>query len=300
MKLVIDKNVLHKSLSHILGVVERRNTIPILSNLKITIDSNQPNSVFFTATDMDISITEGLEASTEGEGSFTVPAHILHDIVRKLPDVDITFSYNNDDSNKKLILSANKSRFTLPVLSAEEFPEIAMNDISHTFTIDKKSLSKLLDKSRFAISTEETRYYLNGVYLHHTTANDNRQVLRVVSTDGHRLASIQIDLPDGAADMPSIIVPRKAVFEIRKILEEENNELLLNLEISESKIKLSFNNTILISKLIDGSFPDYTRVIPQDNNITLNTAIKPLNEAIDRVATIASDKSKSINNYFSQ
>jgi len=295
MKITIDKNILQKSLSHIQGVVERRNSVPILSNLKITIDENIPNKVNITATDMDIAISEDLEAIIDGSGSITVPAHKLHDIVRKLPDgCDVIVSYNESSTGQKLTVKAQKSNFTLPVLPSSDYPEIDIQNVSHKFTLARKDLVKLLDKARFAISTEETRYYLNGIYLHHAVANENRKVLRAVATDGHRLASIQTDLPEGAAEMPAIIIPRKTVMEIRKILEEEQNDLEINIEISESKIKVSFQDITLISKLIDGSFPDYQRVIPQNNNKVLTTDLKPLNQAIDRVATITSDKSKSI------
>ncbi|MDC0857697.1 DNA polymerase III subunit beta, partial [Rickettsiales bacterium] len=283
------------SLSHIQGVVERRNSVPILSNLKITIDENIPNKVNITATDMDIAISEDLEAIIDGFGSITVPAHKLHDIVRKLPDgCDVIISYNESSTGQKLTVKAQKSNFTLPVLPSSDYPEIDIQNVSHKFTLARKDLVKLLDKARFAISTEETRYYLNGIYLHHAIANENRKVLRAVATDGHRLASIQTDLPEGATEMPAIIIPRKTVMEIRKILEEEQNDLEINIEISESKIKVSFQDITLISKLIDGSFPDYQRVIPKNNNKVLTTDLKPLNQAIDRVATITSDKSRSI------
>ncbi|MBL6785068.1 MAG: DNA polymerase III subunit beta [Rickettsiales bacterium] len=295
MKLTIDKNILQKSLSHIQGVVERRNSVPILSNLKITIDESKPNKINLTATDMDIAISEDLEAIIEGFGAITVPAHKLYDIVKKLPDsCDVVMQYEPQDSSQKLTVKAQKSKFTLPVLPASDYPEIDIQNVSHSFNLNRKDLVKLLDKARFAISTEETRYYLNGIYLHQANANDNRKVLRAVATDGHRLASIQTNLPEGATDMPSIIIPRKTVMEIRKVLEEEQNDLEIKIDLSESKIQVSYSDFTLISKLIDGSFPDYERVIPQNNTKVLTTELKPLNQAIDRVATITSDKSKSI------
>ncbi|MBT4922479.1 MAG: DNA polymerase III subunit beta [Rickettsiales bacterium] len=295
MKLTIDKNILQKSLSHIQGVVEKRNSVPILSNLKITLDEATPNKINITATDMDIAISEDLEAITEGAGAITVPAHTLHDIVRKLPDgCDVVMKYDVNSTNQKLKVTAKKSNFTLPILPASDYPEIDIQNVSHKFTVNRKSFVKLLDKARFAISTEETRYYLNGIYLHQATANDSRQVLRAVATDGHRLASIQTDLPEGASGMPSVIIPRKTVMEIRKILEEEQNDLEVTIEVSEAKIKVSFSDITLISKLIDGSFPDYERVIPKNNTKVLTTDLKPLTQAIDRVSTITSDKSKSI------
>ena len=227
MKITIDKNILQKSLSHIQGVIERRNSVPILSNLKITIDENIPNKVNITATDMDIAISEDLEA-IDGSGSITVPAHKLHDIVRKLPDgCDVIVSYNESSTGQKLTVKAQKSNFTLPVLPSSDYPEIDIQNVSHKFILARKDLVKLLDKARFAISTEETRYYLNGIYLHNTVANENRKVLRAVATDGHRLASIQTDLPEGAADMPAIIIQEKQLWKLERSLKKNKMTLRL-------------------------------------------------------------------------
>jgi len=291
MQFKIDRSSLLKSLSHIQGVVERRNTIPILSNVKIEADNS---ALKFTATDMDVAITENIEAEVTTPGNITVPAHTFHDIVRKLPeDSQVECSYSEGDSAKTLKIIAAKCSFTLPVIEANDFPVIETGDITHSFSVTKKDFLKLLDKSKFAISTEETRYYLNGIYLHDTQSNGN-DVLRAVATDGHRLARIEVALPEGAKGIPKIIIPRKTILEIKKVLDEDTEDQDIKVDISATKIKLEYSNVVLISKLIDGNFPDYERVIPTNNTLTLKTKVKPLTTAIDRVSTISSDKGKAV------
>lgn len=291
MHFKIDRNLLLKSLSHIQGVVERRNTIPILSNVKIEAENAK---LQFTATDMDVAVTDNIEAKILKTGSITVPAHTFHDIVKKLPDeVTIDCIYDQENSNKILQIAAAQCNFTLPVIEANDFPIIETGEITHQFTIQKNNFLKLLDKSKFAISTEETRYYLNGIFLH-DTVNNSKNVLRAVATDGHRLARVEVDLPEGAKDMPKIIIPRKTILEIKKFLDENIENKEVKIYISASKIKFEFANITLISKLIDGNFPDYERVIPTNNNHILKTEVKPLTTAIDRVSTISSEKGKAV------
>ncbi|MFZ8864288.1 MAG: DNA polymerase III subunit beta [Rickettsiales bacterium] len=291
MHFKIDRNLLLKSLSHIQGVVERRNTIPILSNVKIEAENAK---LQFTATDMDVAVTDNIEAEILKTGSITVPAHTFHDIVKKLPDeVTIDCIYDQENSNKILQIAAAQCNFTLPVIEANDFPIIETGEITHQFTIQKNNFLKLLDKSKFAISTEETRYYLNGIFLH-DTVNNSKNVLRAVATDGHRLARVEVDLPEGAKDMPKIIIPRKTILEIKKFLDENIENKEVKIYISASKIKFEFANITLISKLIDGNFPDYERVIPTNNNHILKTEVKPLTTAIDRVSTISSEKGKAV------
>ncbi len=292
MHFKIDRNLLLKSLSHIQGVVERRNTIPILSNVKIEAENAK---LQFTATDMDVAVTDNIEAEILNAGSITVPAHTFHDIVKKLPDgVNIDCIYDQENSTKTLQINAAQCNFTLPIIEANDFPVIETGEITHKFTIKKNDFLKLLDKSKFAISTEETRYYLNGIFLHDTINNNNKSVLRAVATDGHRLARVEVDLPDGANDMPKIIIPRKTILEIKKFLDENTENKEVKIYISATKIKFEFANITLISKLIDGNFPDYERVIPTNNNLILKTAVKPLTTAIDRVSTISSEKGKAV------
>ena len=283
MKISVERDILLKSLNHIQSVVERRNTIPILSNVKI-IANNE--GISLTATDLDLEIIEKLDkANTAEEGQITTSAHTLYDIVRKLPEGSLLDITTKD--NEKLELSCGKSNFELSTLPIEDFPEMSSGEMPCNFIIDSEELATMIDKSKFAISTEETRYYLNGIFFH---AINN--CLRSVATDGHRLACIQADLPKGADDIPSIIIPRKTIGEVRKLIEDiEGN---INLFISETKIRFEVTNISLTSKLIDGTFPDYERVIPKTNTKIMTVKTNDFASSIDRVATISSDKSKAV------
>ncbi len=290
MQLKISRSDLLKSLSHIQGVVERRNTIPILSNVKLEANDN---SLGFTATDMDLAISETQSAEISTPGNITVPAHTFYDIARKLPeDAEVNINYAGDNESS-LKITAGNCNFSLPVIPANDFPIIEAGDITHSFEIARGDLIKLFDKSKFAISTEETRYYLNGIFLHDATQNGNN-VLRAVATDGHRLARIDVPLPEGGKDIPKIIIPRKAIHEIKKVLDEAENVEKVKLSISATKIQVEIAGSIIVSKLIDGNFPDYERVIPTNNNNVLKTKVTPLKTAIDRVSTISSDKGRAV------
>ena len=287
MKLIIERAALLKTLGHVQSVVERRNTIPILSNVRI--DASK-GSLALNATDMDIEIVESTGADVGKAGATTAPAHTLYDIVRKLPDgAQVEISSSSDGG--QIALAAGRSKFTLSCLPVEDFPAMTGGDFSHTFKLGAGDLRGLIDRTRFAISTEETRYYLNGIYLHATTS-EGVAVLRAVATDGHRLARVELPLPDGAAGMPGIIVPRKAVIEVRKLIEETEDEIAISL--SDSKIRFGFDNVALTSKLIDGTFPDYERVIPTGNDKVLEADRKAMFDAVDRVSAISSEKSRSI------
>ena len=287
MKLIIERAALLKSLGHVQSVVERRNTIPILSNVRI---DAAKGSLSLNATDMDIEITESTSAEVGKGGATTAPAHTLYDIVRKLPD-GAQVEINSSSDGGQISLAAGRSRFSLACLPVEDFPAMAGGDFSHTFSIGAVDLKGLIDRTRFAISTEETRYYLNGIYLH-ATKSDGVAVLRAVATDGHRLARVELPLPKGAASMPGIIVPRKAVQEVRKLIEETEGDITISL--SDAKIKFAFDNVSLTSKLIDGTFPDYERVIPTGNDKVLEAERQALFDAVDRVSAISSEKSRSI------
>ncbi len=284
MKFSIVKADLIKPLSHIHSVVERKNTIPILSNLVIETRNNEIN---FIATDMEIDIKEKIVANTISDGKLTVPAHTLHDIVRKLPDGS-EILMKLDENN--LILECGKSQFTLPTLPFDDFP--IMTDIldGKEFTISSADLKNLIDNTKFAISSEETRYYLNGIYIHQD--EENKSFLKAVATDGHRLAQVKINLPKGADGIPSIIIPRKTVNEVRKLLDDTDGDILI--KVSNKKIRFMINNCILTSKLIDGSFPDYQRVIPKENKNNLNVSTKDFKEAVDRVSTISIEKTRAV------
>ncbi len=286
MKLTIERADLLKALSHVQSVVERRNTIPILSNVLMSTANGQ---ISFTATDLDIEIIEAINAEIDEDGTVTAPAHTFYEIVRKLPEgAEVELSKTADDP--RLVINAGRSRFSLPSLPDDEFPVLNADDLGHTFSVHSSDLVKLIDKTRFAVSTEETRYYLNGIHLH--AAPDDAPKLRTVATDGHRLALAEIDMPDGAAGMSGIIIPRKTVQEVRRLLDGIDDDVTVS--VSEAKIRFAIGAATLTSKLIDGSFPEYERVIPRTNEYTLKIERDVFAAAVDRVATISAEKSRSV------
>lgn len=287
MKAIAERAALLKSLSHVQSVVERRNTIPILSNLLLKCEEG---TLSMTATDLDVEAIERLEARIESTGSVTVAAQTLYDIIRKLPEgAEVAMTLDAEDS--RLTVSAGRSRFALATLPAGDFPLMASSDYSHQFEMTGGALRRLFEKARFAISTEETRYYLNGVYLHVIGEGESAK-LRAVATDGHRLARIDAPLPVGAADAPGVIVPRKTVNELVKLLEDD--EAIAQIALSDTKIRVTFGGTVLTSKVIDGQFPDYTRVLPQGNDKQLKADAGQFAAAVDRVATVSSEKSRAV------
>lgn len=218
MKLSIERGALLKAVSQAQSVVERRNTIPILANVLIEAEGN---SVQFRATDLDIEVVDKAPAMVERAGATTVSAVMLHEIVRKLPDGALV-TLADDGTAGRLTVQAGRSNFNLATLPKEDFPVMASSEYASNFSAPAPVLRRLFDKSKFAISTEETRYYLNGVYMH-VSDSDGGKVLRCVATDGHRLARIDADLPEGAADMPGVIVPRKTVGELRDARSGKNH-----------------------------------------------------------------------------
>ncbi len=286
MKLTLTRDALLKGLSHVQSVVERRNTIPILANVLIRATVQ---NVSMTATDMEIEINEVLEAQIGKAGSVTAPAHTLYEIVRKLPEgAEVEL---NAASGTQLTLSSGRSHFKLGCLPVEDYPVMPDGDLKHTFRTSGVDLRALIDRSRFAISTEETRYYLNGIYLHATKSN-KVDVLRAVATDGHRLARVEMPAPTGTKGIPGVILPRKTVNEVRKLIDETPDDI--EIALSESKARFAFNGVVITSKLIDGTFPDYERVIPSGNDKLLEVDTRAFADAVDRVATISSEKSRAI------
>lgn len=287
MKLTIERAALLRSLSHVQNVVERRTTIPILSNVKLQADTDR---LGLTATDMDLSLVAHEEADVSRAGVTTVAAHTLFDIVRKLPDGSRVLLEQNGQAGE-ITLRAGRSTFNLPTLPADEFPATGEEQLGVRFRIPAADLAKLIDKTRFAISTEETRYYLNGIHLH-ATRGGAAAMLRGVATDGHRLARVEVALPDGAEQIPPIIVPRKTVHEMRKLVETEDGEV--EVSVSPARIQFSAGRAVLVSRLIDGTFPDYERVIPTSNEKVAAFDTKLFTEAVDRVATISTDKARAV------
>lgn len=285
-KATVEQAPLLKCLGRVHRVVERRNTIPILGNVLIDV---QQDSIKFRATDLDMEVTDSVKAEVAAKGSITVPAHMLHDIVRKMPHgSQIVLEY--DPQKSVMTVKAGRSRFTLQTIPVGDFPDLTVGDMTHSFVMPGKDLLRLIQKAEFAISTEETRYYLNGVYLH-AAGSHNKPTLRVVATDGHRLAQVEMQLPEGAGGMPGVIVPRKTVGEISRLF---SPDIEIQIELSQGKIRFEAGGVTLTSKLIDGTFPDYGRVIPQNNEKILKVDRKDLEVAADRVATVSSERGRAV------
>jgi DNA polymerase-3 subunit beta len=287
MKVTVERTELLRSLGHVHRVVERRNTIPILANVLVKADHAK---LSFKATDLDLEVIETIAAEVGPGGSTTVPAHMFYEIVRKLPDgAQIVLEASGDRA--MLVIRAGRSRFTLQTLPETDFPDLAAGEMAHAFKLGTADLKRLIDKTQFAISTEETRYYLNGIYLH-TAGTADAPTLRAVATDGHRLAQVELPLPVGAAGMPGIIVPRKTVSEVQRLIADAQSEAMI--ELSAGKIRFTLGETVLTSKLIDGTFPDYGRVIPAANDKELVVDKKEFEQAVDRVSTVSSERGRAV------
>lgn len=287
MKFAIERAALLKAVAQAQSVVERRNTIPILANVLIEAEGDQ---VSFRATDLDIEVVDQAPAKVERAGATTVSAVTFHEIVRKLPDGALV-TITDDGASGRMSVDAGRSNFSLATLPKEDFPVMASSEYEANFAAPAPILRRLFDKSKFAISTEETRYYLNGVYMH-VSDLDGKQVLRCVATDGHRLARIDADLPEGAGSMPGVIVPRKTVGELRKLLDDDEAEIAVS--VSETKVRFATPGITLTSKVIDGTFPDYTRVIPAGNTRRMEVDAAEFAKAVDRVATVSSERSRAV------
>ena len=285
MKATIERATLLKGLSHVQSVVERRNTIPILSN--VLIDAAADGTLKLMATDLDLQINEHVAAAVDQPGSITVSAHTLFDIVRKLPEgAQVALSA----AEGRMTIMAGRAKFSLATLPRDDFPVIAEGELPVQFELPAETLKQIIDKTRFAISTEETRYYLNGIFLH--VSDDPTPVLKAAATDGHRLARVTVVRPDGAEGMPDVIVPRKCVGELRKLLDEIDGSVGVSL--SNTKIRFDLGQALLTSKLIDGTFPDHSRVIPTGNDRILKIDPRAFQQGVDRVSTIATEKTRAV------
>jgi len=283
-EIVIERSALVKALGHCQGVVERRNTVPILANVMLEARNSQ---LKMTATDMEISFVETLPVSVREEGILTVSAHLLFDIVKKLKDgAEVLLKYKSETG--QIEVQSGKSQFFLATLPADEFPHMNAGDLPYRFTLHAQELARLIDRTRFAMATEETRYYLNGIYLHATVDG----YLRAVATDGHRLAQTEMDLPTGAQGLPGVIVSRKTIGELRKLIDEAAEDVQVSL--SETQICFVLGSSVLVSRLIEGTFPDYERAIPQSNESQLEVPVSLFSEAVDRVSIILNDKARIV------
>ncbi len=288
MKFKADRATLLKALAHVQSVVERRNTIPILANVMIAVRDSR---LTLTATDMEIAVVEDVTAESSRNGACTAPAATLYEIVRKLPEgAEVELDHPGGDA--QLALRAGRFATSLVVLPTEDFPSMTAGTLPHKFGLGAATLRGLIDRTRFAISTEETRYYLNGIYIH-AADGANGKVLRAVATDGHRLARVEVEpVPPGAAGMPGVIVPRKTVNELRKLLDEVSGEV--DVALSDTRIQFKVGTIQLTSKLIDGTFPEYERVIPRDNDKVLRVGSGDFAHAVGRVAAISAERSRPV------
>ncbi len=290
MEIKANSSDLLKALNHIHGIVEVRHTLPILSNIVLSAANNE---LSLSSTNLDIFCSDKINAEIVTSGEISVPAITFFEIVKRLPSgSDVILSMADEDT--ELVLKCGRSKFNLSTLKTEDFPILSDKDLPTNFVISADELSRMIDKTKFAISNEETRYYLNGIFFHKAESNSIK-FLRAVATDGHRLAQYDIPLPQGADEITGIIIPKKTVFELRKVLDDADGDVSISL--NENKIKFSFNNLKIVSKVIDGTFPDYTKVIPQNNDKKFKTNNSELKNAIDRVSAVAINeetKSKAI------
>ena len=287
MKASIEQTELFRAMGRVQSIVERRTTIPILSNVLIEARDGQ---VHLRTTDLDIEVLDKVNAMVEVPGSLTVGANTFHDIVKKLPDGS-QIQLIGDTSSNKLEILASRSRFFLSTLPKEDFPIMASEEYEAEFLASAKIVKRLFEKSKFAMSSEETRYYLNGVYLH-PCEEGGKNFLRAVATDGHRLAQIDVEPPSNMSLFTGVIVPKKTVSELRMVLETDSNEI--SISVSNNKIRFSNDTLTLTSKVVDGTFPDYKRVIPVNNEKKLQVNAAEFSEAVDRVSTVSSDRSRAV------
>ncbi len=283
--LTIDRSTFARALAQVARIVEARTTIPVLANIRL---APGDHSLTLTATDLDIEIRTTVECETTGDDPITVNARLLHDLVRKVSDGPVRLTWEDEKTVK---ITAGRSRVSLQAIPADQFPDLAQGEPGHRFTLVTTDLAEIIKRCEFAISTEETRFYLNGIYFHLPTEGAG-PVLRGTATDGHRLACYDIAAPEGSAGMPGVIIPRKTVSELARLTKDFTGPL--EISISPAKIIVTAGQTVLVSKLIDGTFPEYSRVIPRTNqNIaTLDRAV--LMAAVDRVQTVSSERGRAV------
>lgn len=283
MHFFVDKKSFYESLNHFQSIVEKRNTIPILANIKI---SAKDNNVEITATDLSIQLSEKINAKISEDGELTLPSQILFDIIKKIPDRNSIEIKSNKDTGKVFILFG-KSKFSLSSLPANDFPEIDSENLAIKMMLSSDDLKYLLDECKFSMGSDESRQYLNGIYFH----KEDKKVI-TVATDGHRLSKCEIYIDESIPDFDGIIIPKKTVNEISKLLEDKEDSI--NIELSKTKIKFDFGNLNLISKLVNSNFPDYVSVIPKANNLEMQCDSNCFYETIDRVSTISNEKFRTV------
>ena len=286
MEFVIDRDTLLKSLSHTNGIIEKKTTLPILSNVFIEVKESK---IKVTATDLDIIYFETITPlEVKKEGSTTTSASILYDILRKL-DSNSKVELSLQSANKLKLVSGN-SKFNLLCIPSDNFP-LSDEDVNQkNFEVSSQKLLKLLNKTKISISNDETRHYLNGIYLHKTKLED-KAFLCGVATDSHRLSSSSLEI-DPDINIEPIILPKKTIFQLISLLGQSSSPIKISN--SKSKIKFEMDKSVLISKVIDGRFPDYSKVIPKGNDKVLQMKLNELGNSIDRVTTVSSDRKEGL------
>ena len=286
MQFVVKRDALLKSLNFVQGVVEKKNTLPILSNVLLQLKGKKLNII---ATDLDIIFyDEIIDVQIIKEGSTTTSAAILYDILRKISsNSELNFELKSEN---KLSLKSDNSDFNLLCLPTDNFPTFADETEGQEISLNKNRFLKLLNKTKISISNDDTRHYLNGIFLHITEAH-GRRFLTGVATDSHRLSSSSLEIED-ARNFSSLILPRKTVFQLCSLLSETSDQLTM--KTSENKIKFSLGRIKLISKVIDGKFPDYKKVVPANNDKVLNVSSKDFINSIERVASVSLDRKEGV------
>ncbi len=290
MKLTVPQKTLAKTLASAARIVERKSTVPILSHLLL----EAGDGLTLKGTDLDVAIETNLSADVARRGACCVPAAMLADIVRKF-DEKAEVSMELDES--QLVVRAGRSRFKLSSLPAQDFPETGAKDHSHRFSVPTAALATMIDKTAFAISTEETRYYLNGVYFHRVEGESGPR-LRGVATDGHKLSRFDMLDAECSDGMPGVIIPRKTIDVLARMTKEAGVETI-PIDLSDREIRFTLGPTRLASKLIDGTFPDYARVIPSSPPHHATIDGEALAQAVARVATISSERGRAVKFAFS-
>ncbi len=285
MKLTIERTTLLKALTHVQSAANDKSTVSIYAHILVEAHAGK---LWLTATNSNITIVDNVPVDIEIPGEISVPGKLLYNIVRKLPEgKPITLHAENS----QIIVKAGRSRFKLPTLPREDFPSQEDISFSNEFQMAAVDLCNIIDNTNFTVSTEETRYYLRGLFLHTTTAA-GADVLRAAATDGHRLARYTVAQPEGAQGMPSIIVPGDAVTELRKLITNDGDDITV--AVSENQIRFVVGATTLTSKLISGTFPSYERVIPKDNDKDVLVNCGEFSKALDRASLVLAEKTRVV------
>jgi DNA polymerase-3 subunit beta len=281
MKIIAKREAILGPLQAVIGVVERRQTMPILTNVLL---SAKGGRLAVTATDLEVELVATSEVDVQRAGDVTVPGRKLLDICRALPEgVEINLTLEGE----RMVVRARKSRFTLTTLPAAEFPTVDEINAQQTLKVPQKEFKRLLEKTHFSMAQQDVRYYLNGMLL-----ETSAKVLRSVATDGHRLALCEVELAEGAKSGQQVIVPRKGVLELQRIL--GNEEHILEVSIGSNHVRVQIGDIRFTSKLIDGRFPEYGRVIPNNPPLIVSAVREDLRQALQRAAILSNEKYRGI------